>query len=398
MTLGKTLWKTGTRWVVRTAIFVGFFAGVVLLLLYLAGQFSPKVPLDIAAVRAEQPSPEGRVVAARIIKLPLTESAVGTIRAVHETTIGSKLLARVVEVNLKAGQEVKAGDVLVRLDDTDLRAKLQQAKAALNSAEAVRSQAQADEKRYGELAKQKVVSLEQYEQTVTALRSSEAELVRAQEAVNEVQATLDWATVRAPIDGVVIDKKVEAGDMVTPGQVLLTLYDPDRMQLVASVRESLTRKLAVGQDIGVRIEGLDKQCSGTVSEIVPEAQAASRTFQVKVTGPCPTGIYTGMFGRLLIPLDEEAVLVVPREAVRKVGQLELVDVVDNGLAVRRAIRTGRVLDEDVEVLSGLRESEQVVVPLAQEGRKGEGEKGRVRTGSQGLLPAAASVHEETNHG
>ena len=126
-----------------------------------------------------------------------------------------------------------------------------------------------------------------------------------------MQATLDWATVRAPIAGTVIDKRVDVGDMVTPGQTLLTLFDPTRMQLVASVRESLTRQLEIGQSIGVRIEGLNKQCSGTVSEIVPEAQSASRAFQVKVTGPCPTGIYTGMFGRILIPLENEQVLVIP---------------------------------------------------------------------------------------
>jgi hypothetical protein len=68
-----------------------------------------------------------------------------------------------------------------------------------------------------------------------------------------------------------------------------------------------------------------------------------------------------MFGRILIPLEEEEVLVMPRQAVRKVGQLELVDVVERGAANRRAIRTGRTLEDDVEVLSGLREGEQVVV-------------------------------------
>ena len=131
-------------------------------------------------------------------------------------------------------------------------------------------------------------------------------LRRAQETVNEVQATLDWATIRSPIDGTVIDKKVDVGDMVTPGQMLVTLFDPKRMQLVASVRESLTHRLQVGQSIGVQVEGLNKQCSGTVSEIVPEAQSASRSFQVKVTGPCPPGIYSGMFGRILIPLDRKS--------------------------------------------------------------------------------------------
>jgi RND family efflux transporter MFP subunit len=339
---------------------LGFAAGVVVILLWLAGKFEAKVPGDVPPLADESPT-QGRIVEVQSIRLPVVESAVGTIRAVHETTIGSKLLARIIEVNLKAGQKVREGDVLVRLDDTDLRAKLQQAKAAVTAAEAGQTQAVADEKRYGELIEKNAVSRQEYERTVMQARSAEAGLRRANEAVREVQAMLDWATVRAPMDGVVIDKKVDVGDTVTPGQTLLTLFDPKRMQLVASVRESLTHQLQVGRPIDVQVEGLRKQCSGTVSEIVPEAQSASRTFQVKVTGPCPAGIYTGMFGRILIPLDEEDVLVIPRQAVRRVGQLELVDVVEKGRTSRRAIRTGRILKDNVEVLSGLREGEHVLV-------------------------------------
>ncbi len=357
-----------TRWTrrgVRAAILLGFSTGVVLLMLWLAGKFAPKVP-ETAATEP-RPSPvEGRVVPVRLVRLPLTESAVGTIRAVHETSIGSKLLARIVEVNLKAGQKVRAGDVLIRLDDTDLRAKLQQAKAAATASDALRVQTAADEKRAAQLVERNVVTQQEYDKLVAAARSAEAEYRRAQETVNELQVTLDWATIRSPIDATVIDKKVDVGDMVSPGQVLVTLFDPKRMQLVASVRESLTRQLKVGQDIGVHIEGLSKQCSGTVSEIVPEAQSASRAFQVKVTGPCPTGIYSGMFGRILIPVKDEQVLVIPRQAVRNIGQLELVEVMENGQASRRSIRTGRKLGADVEVLSGLAEGEQVVLPAAQE--------------------------------
>jgi RND family efflux transporter MFP subunit len=197
---------------------------------------------------------------------------------------------------------------------------------------------------------------------LTALKSAEADLLRAKAAVAEVEATLNWATIRSPIEGTVIDKKVDVGDMVRPGQTLVTLYDPKHMQLVASVRESLTHRLQIGQDIDVRVEGLNKQCQGTVSEIVPEAESASRSFQVKVTGPCPAGIYSGMFGRILIPLDEESVLVIPRAAVRNVGQLSLVDVVESGRPVRRTIRLGQSFDNNVEVLSGLREGENVLVP------------------------------------
>jgi RND family efflux transporter MFP subunit len=352
------------RWGIRILVTLAFAAGVVVLLLWLAGKFSPKVPVASIAAQSHASDVEGRLAPVRLIRLPLSESAVGTIRAVHETSIGSKLLARVVELDLKAGQKVQQGDVLIRLDDTDLRAKLQQAKAAVASAEALYARAATDEKRDAQLMRSRTISQQQYDNALASLRSAEADLHRAQAAVNEVQATLDWATIRSPIEGTVIDKKVDVGDMVTPGQMLVTLFDPKRMQLVASVRESLTRRLQVGQSIGVQVEGLDKQCRGTVSEIVPEAQSASRSFQVKVTGPCPAGIYTGMFGRILIPLQEEQVLVIPRRAVRDVGQLELVEVSQNGQVSRRTIRTGRMLGDDVEVLSGLREGEQVVLPAA----------------------------------
>ncbi|MHB8972109.1 MAG: efflux RND transporter periplasmic adaptor subunit [Pirellulaceae bacterium] len=374
MTIRQNPSQRWTRWAGRGAVLLGFVAGVALLLLWLAGRFSPKVPVHTAAEQSAASRSAGQVVEVRVVPLPLSESAVGSIRAVHEMAIGSKLLARVMEVNLKAGQVVKANDVLFRLDDTDLIAKLEQAKAAVTSIDAVRAQAVADEQRNAKLMQSNAISRQEYEKSGTALRSAEADLQRAQESVNEVQATLDWATVRSPIDGTVIDKKVDVGDMVTPGQLLVTLYDPKQMQLVANVRESLTHRLHVGQTIGVRIDGLNKQCRGTVSEIVPEAQSSSRAFQVKVTGPCPDGIYSGMFGRILIPLGDEQVLILPRRAVRHVGQLELVQVVADDRVIQRAIRVGRilgdvhdpngqVLPDQVEVLSGLRQGEQVLVPV-----------------------------------
>ncbi len=274
------------------------------------------------------------------------------------------------EVNLKAGQKVRSGDVLVRLDDTDLRAKLAQASAAVTSAEARRAQAADDERRYAQLARSRTVSQQDYDKAVAALRTAEANLTSARAAVREAEAMVDWATIRSPIDGTVIDKKVDAGDMVTPGQLLLTLYDPKQMQLVASVRESLREGLCEGQRIGVRLAG--HECSGTSSEIVPEAQSTSRTFQVKVTGPCPTGVNSGMFGRILIPVGGEHVLAIPREAVEEVGQLTLVAVLENARPNRRAIRVGRTwgngpdvpaqLRGCVEVLSGLSEGEQVLLP------------------------------------
>ena len=249
------------------------------------------------------------------------------------------------------------------MDDTDLQAGRRQAEAVLNAAEAARVQAEADANRAANLWKFKAVSRQESERAGTALKSADAEFSRAKESVNEIQATLDWATIRSPIRGIVIDKKVDVGDTVTPGQMLATLFDPKRMQLVASVRESLAHRLKVGQTIEVQIESFTKQCTGTISEIVPEAESSSRAFQVKVTGPCPEGVYSGTFGRILIPLDEELVLVIPRQAVQSVGQLDLFNVAARGAISRRAVRLGRTFGEDVEVLSGLREGELIPMPV-----------------------------------
>jgi RND family efflux transporter MFP subunit len=347
----------------RLAILLVFFIGVTALLLWLAGRFAPKVSMQAESVFASEDTVRGSVVEVRLVRLPLVETAVGTIRPVHETTIGAKLLARVLEVNLKAGQVVKSGDVLVRLDDIDLRARRRQSEAVLAAAEAARFQAEADVTRAANLLKSNAVSKQENERAGTALKTAEAELSRAKESINEIQATLDWATIRSPISGIVIDKNVDVGDMVTPGQILATLFDPKRMQLVAGVRESHAHRLKVGQPIEVQIESFTKKCTGTISEIVPEAEPSSRTLQVKVTGPCPEGVYSGMFGRVLIPLDEELVLVIPRQAVRSIGQLDLVNVASQGGVSRRAVRLGRAVGEDVEVLSGLREGELVQVQV-----------------------------------
>ena len=125
-----------------------------------------------------------------------------------------------------------------------------------------------------------------------------------------------YATVRAPLSGRVIDKKVNAGDTVSPGQMLVTMYDPSHMQMVACVRESLALRLKIGEQVPARLDTLGYDCHSTVSEIVPEAQAESRSFHVKVTVPCPPNVYSGMFGRILIPLEDEDLLIVPAAAVR----------------------------------------------------------------------------------
>jgi RND family efflux transporter MFP subunit len=341
--------------------------GLGALLLALAGTFASKIEPGYKEVSGQHVGSEVLTAAVQRIRRPRYETAVGTVRAVHEVAIASKLLARVVEVSVKAGQRVRKDEVLVRLDDADLQARLKQAEAMLASSRASYERATADYQRAKQLLQSRSISQADYDQIAVMYQIAQADRDKAEQAVREAKVLLDYATIRAPIEGVVIDKRVEAGDTVTPGQVLLTLYDPTRMQMVVTVRESLAEHLKVGQKVRGRLEALQHECEATISEIVPEAQASSRSFTVKVTGPCPPGVYSGMFGRIYIPLQDEELVVVPAAAVLRVGQLELVDVVAaDGTIRRRSVQLGRPVQPDYyEVLSGLQPGEKVVLQRSQ---------------------------------
>ena len=357
----KRLSGQRVRQVVIAVVAIIGSLGIGLLLALLAGVFHPKVTGDGVAVRREVPT-SGEVVTAVRIRRPRFESAVGAIEPIHKSSVAAKILAKVLEVNATAGQRVDAGDVLVRLDDQDLQSRLRQAEAQSDAATAEAKQARADFGRAQRLLEENAISQSEYETAATAVQTRDAELQRAARAIDESKVMLDYATLRAPYNGVVVDKQVQQGDTVIPGQTLLTLYDPDHMQLVANVRESLANKLQIGQVVAAKLESMDEQCSATVREVVPQADLGSRSFQVKVSGPCPPGIYSGMFGRILLPLEDEELTVIPVAAVRQIGQLTVVEVVELGELVRRNVQLGRTIDEGAEVLAGIQPGEQVWVP------------------------------------
>ncbi len=357
----KFNWSAISTRLIYLTIAVGGTAGVIWLLLVLAGVFHEKVPSESTAIHRPLPAGAQTALVERLVQ-PRYETAVGTIKPVHESSVAAKLLARVIEVNVKAGQTVKSGDLLVRLDDADLQSRLSQAQSARDAAVALAQQTKSEFTRIQNLFEKNAVSRTEFEQAETSMRTTAAEVERANQAIEEAQVVVEYATILAPFDGLIVDKRIEPGDMVSPGQILLTLYDPTRMQLVASVRESLAVRLKVGQTLPARMDSLGYQCQATITEVVPEAESSSRSFQVKVSGPCPPGIYSGMFARLLLPLDDEVLLAVPQSAVRRVGQITLVDVVSQDQLIRRHVQIGRSLDnEKIEILSGLAVGERVLV-------------------------------------
>jgi RND family efflux transporter MFP subunit len=345
----------------RLALVAIIAAGVVALMLYLLGYFHPKI--DTRPTAGFQTVPVGNtpLVEVRKVSLTGTEAAPGRIMPVHEAEVASQITERILEVNVKAGQQVKKGETLVRLDDTVLRSRLQQAQATLAADTAARNQAKAEEKRARDLAAKGIVSQSDLDAAATALATAEARVQGDEKAIAEAEATLRFATVTAPMDGVVIDKRVEAGDMAQPGRILVTIYDS--MQVIANVRESLIGRLKEGQQVEVKIDRPPTVCMGTVSEIVPEGDPVARTFPVKVVGPCQPGVRKGMYAKLVIPLDRRELLVIPQSAVVRIGQLDVVEVAEGGSLRRRTVQLGSTLTLDnremVQVLAGLREGEKV---------------------------------------
>lgn len=353
--------KASVRRIAFSMVLLAFAAGVVALMMWLVGAFKPKVSGAEGASGGRRPPTGARIVEVIARTIPREETAVGTIQPVHRVELASRILARALEVNVTAGQKVSKDEVLVRLEDIDLRARFAQTQSGVSQAQAAFDQARTEEARTRAAAERKAVAEIELERMINALKAAEANLARARQAQTEAETVLEYATIRSPMDGMVVDKRVNTGDTVSPGQVVVTILDPTRMQMVASVRESLSRRLTVGGTVSVKVDVMDHACTGTVSEIVPEAEGASRTFQVKVTGPCPEGVYAGMFGRLSIPVGDESVLLIPSGAVRTVGQVDCVDVVSGELLVRRAVRLGRTIDGEIEILSGLRAGEKVVL-------------------------------------
>jgi RND family efflux transporter MFP subunit len=337
-------------------------AAIVFILMWLMGAFADRQPPGEPRQVLPQLAEGTATVVVSKREVAVRETAIGTIHPVQRVKVGSRLLARITSLKVKkAGQHVVAGQELALLDDAALKAQHREAQAAYDSAEATRAQAEVELGRTRKLYEGKVESKQQLDQAATRLKTAESAVASAEQAVQHAVAVLDYATVRAPITGVVIDKQVEEGDLVSPGQVLVTIYDPTRMQLVARVRESLALALETGASVDVTIDALGLDCSGTIDQIVPEAEASARAFEVKVSGPCPPGVYSGMFARLHVPIGTRQVLRVAPASIRRVGQLELVYVVIEGDRVlRRLVQTGARSEEGVEVLAGLQEGERIL--------------------------------------
>jgi RND family efflux transporter MFP subunit len=276
-----------------------------------------------------------------------TEEVVGTVRARQRASIEAKISGRIDSVLVAPGHPVKTGDLLVRLDAREIKARLDQAVAA-------REQAEGDLKRFVALFKSQTISQAEFDAI-----QSRARIARA--AAAEAETTLGQANVLAPFDGVVTRKFAEVGDLAAPGRALLEVEDPSALRFEADVPETAAGRMAPGVRLPVRVAGLDRDLEGVVGEISPAIDPASRTFLVKLDLPPVEGLRIGQFGRVAVPVGETTTLRLPAPAVLRRGQMELVFVVVDGRAWLRLVKSGKRFGDDVELVSGLEAGEVVVV-------------------------------------
>ena len=279
--------------------------------------------------------------------LPAFEPVVGTVKPRLEATISAHILGRILEFSVVSGQKVNQGDVIARLDDEELKATHERAKAALD-------QMNREATRQKKLLESNATSRSRYEQADAAERMARANLVK-------IKATLSKTVVLAPFTGTITRKFADTGDLAVPGKALVQIEDPSSLRLETPVAESLAGDLTLGQTIRVQVEAADLSVEGKIGELEPSADSASRTFLVKIDLPSSSGLRAGLFGRAWVPRGESQLLLVPASAVVQRGQMEIAFVATEGAAKLRLVRTVPHGTDQCSVLSGLSEGEQVVI-------------------------------------
>jgi RND family efflux transporter MFP subunit len=301
--------------------------------------------------------------------------ASGTVKAKNVGVISSRLMGTVRKVVVKEGDRVKAGDVLVYIDDSDVAQKraaaeagYKEAQKALEVARNNRSLADVTWQRYSKLFEEKVISRQEFDQIETGKKVADNEYERAQQTVERARATQEEARVyhgftriKAPYPGVVTAKKIDEGSMANPGIVLLVVEDTSQFKIEVPVDEKLYGNLSVGMEVNVFLDSLNETRRGSVSRIAPAVDPATRTFnmEVLISG---AGLKSGLFAKVFVPGGKKEAILVPGKAIVHKGQLTGVySVDDKNVIAYRLVRTGRPYGERVEVLSGLKRDDRIIV-------------------------------------
>jgi RND family efflux transporter MFP subunit len=288
---------------------------------------------------------------------PSSEEVVGTVRAKLRAAIEPKVSARIEALLVAPGQMVRTGDLIAQLDPREIQAKLDQALA-------LREQATRDLARSRELLDKKITTQADFD-------AVQARAGVAEGAAREMEAMLGYTKVVAPFDGIVTRKLADVGDLAAPGKPIIEMEDPRALRFEADVPEALIGHVKIGTKLLVQVAEGAAPIEGTVVEVAPVADAASRTFLVKLDLPAAEGTRSGQFGRVWVQTGESKSIRIPTSAIVVRGQMECVFVIANQHAQLRIVRTGKCTGGEAEILSGLTAGERVVSEGAESLRDGQ---------------------------
>jgi RND family efflux transporter MFP subunit len=309
---------------------------------------------------------------ARLTTVPQYVTATGSLEADKSVMVSTRMMGWVKKLHVIEGQAVKQGDLLISIDDTDLRARKAQATAGIAAAEAVLANAEKMATRFENLYAEKSVSKAQLDDVLTGRDQAAAGVKMARAGLTEVNVHLSYLDIAAPCDGVVGRKMIEEGDMANPGMPLLILEQTDLVKVVAHLGEKDISSVKVGDTVLVNVSSVaGAEYETQLDRVIPTANPGSRTYDIEATLDNSAGrLRSGMFARVKVPVAERQAVLIPAEALIRRGQLTGVWIVDdNSFAHLRWVRLGHKQGDQLEVLSGLAGNETLVLssrtPLAE---------------------------------
>lgn len=310
--------------------------------------------------------PAVQTTAAEIASLPREAVLDGVLEAVNRSTVSAQTAGRVQEIIVDVDDFVPAGTVIVRLRDTEQRAALNQAEAAREEARARYAEAESEYNRIRDVFRRNLVSRSEMDAATAALDAARARLDSAEAGVQRAREQLDYTVIEAPYSGVVLERHVQLGESVQPGQPLMTGFSLDQLRAVANVPQRLIA--AVRRHAQARVilpDGRDIDVARLT--FFPYADPDSNVFKVRVHLPDNTeDVYPGMFVKVAFAIGEREQLTVPREALLRRSELTAVYVIEDGAIRLRQVRAGSVVADDrIEILAGLDAGERVALdPVA----------------------------------
>jgi membrane fusion protein, multidrug efflux system len=296
---------------------------------------------------------------------PGTASFDGVVEALRQTTLAAQVPGSVVALQVKAGDRVQAGQLLLRID---ARAAEQAAAASSAQVRAARAQQEAatrEFERQKQLFEKSYISQAALDRAEAQYKATQAEAAAQLASAGAARTQSDHYVVRAPYAGVVADVRVVLGDMAMPGRPLLTVYDPGALRVSAAIPQTVAARLPAGVRAEAEIPGLAQpRVQPARTQLLPAVDPATHTVEMRLDLPAGTAAAPGMFARAWLPVVSagEQRLYVPAAAVLRRAEMTAVYVVSpQGRPLLRQVRLGRTEGDRVEVLSGVSAGERVAL-------------------------------------